>query len=179
MDSTSRYTNQEDLPLAAENPFATDPNAGYNSLYSSNQVPAFGSHWDLSSFQDPHNQSTVYQHADPGWQQNHLNPSNPPHVNDYGIQSANYGVPYPDSSTSFGFPTFNPQTRESFSTAPYDPLTYGHGHLLNSREFDAPAIADFARGSTQNGTVSPQVLQSYPSPYGVGVGAGVATEFQV
>lgn len=178
MDSSSKYTNQDELPSAADNPFLTDQSAGYNALYSSNNVPGFGAHWDLDSFQDPHNQSTVYQHAEPNWQPTPMTTATPAQVSNFGIPPSNYGLPYPGSSASFDFPTFNPQTGQPFSTASYDAsLNYGPGDLLDTRNFETPSIADFGRGGTQNGTVSPQVLQSYPNTYGTSV--GVSTGFQV
>lgn len=179
MDPSSKYTNQDELPSTADNPYLNDHTAGYNALYSSGNVPGFGAHWDLDSFQDPHSQSTVYQHAEPGWQPSPMNAANPTQVSNFGISpSTSYGLPFSSSSAPFDFPTFNQQTGQPFSTASYDPsLTYGHGHLLNPRNFETGSIADFARGNTQNGTVSPQVLQSYPNPYGTGV--GVSVDFQV
>ena len=155
-----------------------DPSAGYNALYSSANVPAFGAPWDLDSFHDPQHQSTVYQHAEPGWQPTPMNATTPAQVSSFGVPASNYGLPYSGSSAAFDFPTFNQQTGQPFSTASYDTsLSYGNGPLLNSRNFETPSIADFGRGNTQNGTVSPQVLQSYPNAYGTGV--GVSTGFQV
>lgn len=178
MDSSSKYTDQDELPSAADNPYLNDQSAGYNALYSSANVPGFGAHWDLDSFQDPHNQSAVYQHAEPGWQPSPMNATNATQVSNFGIPSTNYGLPYSNSSAPFEYPTFNQQTGQPFSTASYDTsLTYGHRHLLNSSNFETASIADFARGGAQNGTVSPQVLQSYPTSYGTGV--GVSTDFQV
>jgi len=178
MDSSSKYTNQDELPSAADNPYLNDQSAGYNALYSSANVPNFGAHWDLDSFQGPHNESAAYQHAEPGWQPSPMNAATPAQVSNFGIPSTSYGLPYSSNSASFEFPTFNQQTGQPFSTASYDAsLTYGHEHLLGSRSFETASIADFARGSTQNGTVSPQVLQSYPNTYGTGI--GMSTDFQV
>ncbi len=178
MDSMSKYRDQEELPSAAENPFSNGHSAGFNSLYSSNQEPSFGTHWDLDSFQDPQNQSAVYQHGESAWQQNPLHPSNPPQVPDFGVQSGNYGLPYARSTAPIQFPAFNPRSGHPYSTSSYDTsLTYGHGQLVNPSNFGVPGIPDFARGSSQNGTVSPHALQSYPNSYGAGV--GVHTEYQV
>ncbi|KAI9881522.1 MAG: hypothetical protein M1830_000085 [Pleopsidium flavum] len=177
MDSISKYRDQEELPSAAENPFPNGHSAGFNSLYSSNQEPSFGTHWDLDTFQDPQSQSAVYQHGESAWHQNPLHHSNPPQVPDYGVQSGNYGLPYARSTATFDFPTYNPRSGHPYSTSSYDPsLTYGHGHLVNPSNFGVPEIPEFARGNSQNGTVAPQALQSYPNSYGAAV--GVHTEFQ-
>ena len=180
MDPSSKYTNQDELPSVADNnnAFLNNHHAGYNALYSTGNVPTFGAPWDLDSFQDPQQQSTVYQHAEPGWQPTPMNAPNSTQVSSFGIPSSNYALPYAASAAAFDFPTFNQQTGQPFSTASYDTsLNYGHGPLLTERNFETPTIADFGPTSTQSGTVSPQVLQGYPNAYGTGL--GLSPDFQV
>lgn len=177
--TTSRYGDPDDLPAASDHPFLTDNIGGYNPVYTSNQAPAFGSHWDLNSFQDASPQSTLFPSgAEPTWQPSNLPPSNPPPFQDYRVQPGSYGLPYAGSPAPYEFGGFNQQHAQPFSTASYDPsLAYGQGQPLNPRALESPAIADFARPSTQHATISPQALQTYPNPYGGSV--GLPTDYQV
>lgn len=178
MDSISKYRDQEELPSATESSFANGPGGGFNALYSSNQEPSFGTHWDLDSFQISQHQPAVYQHPESGWQQNSSHPSNAPQVPELGGQPGAFGLSYTRNAAPFEFPTFNPRSGHPYSTSSYDTsLNYGNQQLINPSNFGVPEVPDLARGNSQNETVSPQALQSYPTSFGPG--AGVHTEFQV
>ena len=145
----------------SEYSFNNVPNDAFNPYFGGDHQQPFNPPWSADPLHDTSNHADSFLPDQHPWQQNPIRNAQ------YGLQSTSFDQSNSRAPASFGYPGYDNQHANRFSTPAYDPaLIYNNDSLLNNHSYSSSRGSQYESTSNHGQTVSPQALQSYPSQYG-------------
>ena len=139
----------------------------FNAYIRDDGNNGYHSNWQAShNAMDQIQPNSFAQHPQASWDSHHNAAPNSLHSSTNGFISDDYVNTFSQASTGYGFNGYNSNQYQGYPSVPYNqPMGFGTGQFFSNATFPNPSSPDFGGQTSQDQTISPSALQSFPGNY--------------
>ena len=139
----------------------------FNAYIRDDGNNGFSSNWQSSNNAMDQEQSNGFaQQPQASWDPHHNTVPNSLQSSTNGFISNDYVNTFSQASTGYNFGGFNGNQYQGYSGVPYNqPMGFGSGQFFNNAAFTGPSGQGFGGQTSQDQTIAPSALQSFPGNY--------------